>query len=329
MESLQARLCGDKNTTEECFVPREAVRFLWNHGDSLLVQLKITSAALLIIYMAAHGAIQRPHSAAPPRKSKNKKRSGLEEEDDDDSKTHQYAQSLLATDIVAFPVMAGTVLIGLYYLIKWLDDPDLINRIFRWYLGIAGLVSATISYHHALHLLKGFFLPLFWTDLSYRWVYAARPKIHTVYRRSIKGKPSYEKDNPETTWERLPEDTLPAPYSCPDFLSIRKLVTGWSWEVLNAFHDRWTLVINAPGAWPVPARERFTIASLISFAIALSFTVICNLSTYDAVTMQANNISGAAFAYSTTLMISPTSFAIGSSVLLGLCVYDIIMVFYT
>lgn len=42
-----------------------------------------------------------------------------------------------------------------------------------------------------------------------------------------------------------------------------------------------------------------------------------------------SNILGAAFCYAAFTMISPTSFLIGTMVLAGLFVYDIVMVFYT
>lgn len=77
----------------------------------LLLELKIVSGAMGIIYLGAHGSLRRPPSAAV---SKDKKRRKQDDE--------TFSQGLELSDAILFPIMAACVLVGLYYLIQWLQS---------------------------------------------------------------------------------------------------------------------------------------------------------------------------------------------------------------
>ncbi|KAJ2901891.1 hypothetical protein MKZ38_001283 [Zalerion maritima] len=337
MDEIIARICGnsplDSSGEEQCSFVQATLEYLAREKASIFLQLRITLTALAVIYAASHGAIQRPHSAAPKRRISAKGNDQNKKHADDD-KTHLYAQSLIASDMIMFPVTAGAVLIGLYYVIKWLEDPDIINLIFRWWLGIGGLFTATVCYTHVLGVVKNLLLPCVWRDWRGRtrlvsWksgkVYQLRRVHHPRKDQDSEGKDGEKGDSDvPTIWEPLPLNTVPAPYPIPKG-KARRITSSVVWGVFDCFNDKWSLVFNCPGAWPEPDIVRLTLADMLSVLAALMVSLVQAF----AASISASNVSGVAMAYGTMLLMSPTSFPIGSAVLLGLCIYDIVMVFYT
>ena len=55
----------------------------------------------------------------------------------------------------------------------------------------------------------------------------------------------------------------------------------------------------------------------------------CLFTNYESGWVALSNLLGSSFSYASLIMMSPTSFPIGTMVLAGLFVYDIVMVFYT
>lgn len=70
-------------------------------------------AALLPIYAGSHASLRCPPSATPP----------TEDEDGEEIEVAPPVEGLQPYDAIVFPIMAGIVLAGLYYIIKWLEDP--------------------------------------------------------------------------------------------------------------------------------------------------------------------------------------------------------------
>src|SRR5689334_807902 len=109
--------------------------------DLVIVQLQMVLSAMAIIYIGAHGALRRPPSAAPrvPRardgkpKTLNAAAARKEEE--------RFAEGFQASDAIVFPILAAVALIGLYYLLHWLDDPDILSKFMRYYFSVASLAS--------------------------------------------------------------------------------------------------------------------------------------------------------------------------------------------
>lgn len=59
-----------------------------------------------------------------------------EEESDDEDEIEEYIDSETA---LWYPVLASGVLLGLWGVIKWLDDPELINLVGSVLFGITGI----------------------------------------------------------------------------------------------------------------------------------------------------------------------------------------------
>ena len=91
----------------------EFLHALWAHSQMMLT-------AMVIIWLGAHASLCRPPSAAPA-KPKNGEKKVREDK--------RITEGLVASDAILLPVMGAVVLIGIYYLIKYLDDPDLFNKV--------------------------------------------------------------------------------------------------------------------------------------------------------------------------------------------------------
>ena len=360
MDKLRDRICS--NVTSDCSLPSAAISYLLLDRQTILLHARITCTALVLIFAASHGAIQRPHSAAPAsRRRRHKDKDKDKDCDHEDNKTHQYAQSFMASDVIMFPLAAGTVLTSLYYIIRWLDDPELLNRILRWWLGTAGLVAATVFYHDVLGLVVSVVLPDCWRGWRGE-IYVAGVRSRRVFRlvssfssassgtstaaaasvaaTAVGGEKGGAKDEGdvnydlqekhEETWRRLPSSAFPAPYPIPFGGSAKEIAAWLAWEARNLFRDKWAIVVDMPGTWSVPLKGRFTLAyALAGMAAAIVAALQALEASFFAGDSRVNNISGLAMSYGTMLMMSPTSFPIGTAVLVGLCVYDIVMVFYT
>ena len=82
--------------------------------------LHLLGSALLPIYAGAHASLSRPSSAAKPEK-KSKKGKPVENDTDteeEEEEEYQRMEGLSPTDALMFPLMAGTTLASLYFLIK-------------------------------------------------------------------------------------------------------------------------------------------------------------------------------------------------------------------
>lgn len=87
-------------------------------------------AAVFPIYIGAHASLRRPPSAAVPKKKTAAEKAKSWEEDEEEE---VHIEGLTPSDAVLFPVMAGITLAVLYGIIKWLNDPRLLNKILNVY----------------------------------------------------------------------------------------------------------------------------------------------------------------------------------------------------
>lgn len=308
METLRATVCGEDNT-DECSLAARVIQIINDNRGLLYLQLRMVATSLFIIYTASHGAIQRPHSAAPPkRKRKGEKSHG---HDEDGDQTHQYAQSFLASDAIVFPITAGILLVSLYYLIKWLDDMDLLNTIFKWFLGIMSLASTSPAYAHAMEFTANLLFPNVWRDGS--------GQLYGLDNDSVAVWKIDESEDKLT----LHGNTIYRVPLCS--ARMNQALNSFMWEIVHSFRDKWSLIIKVPGSWSEPEIIKFTLSQVMAGLIALFLTLMNSTMS----SMTASNISGMGMAYGSLMIMSPTSLPIGTGVLSGLCIYDIIMVFYT
>ncbi|KAI0487587.1 signal peptide peptidase-domain-containing protein [Xylaria cf. heliscus] len=282
-----------------------APTILLQHKDLLVLECRIVFTALACIYIGSHGAIRRPPSAKLPKTSKDGQNKEAETRDD------QYVQGMLPSDAIMLPILAGTVLIGLYYLIKWLEDPDILNKILRAYFSVMSLASLGKLFADGLHFLIGFVFPTVWIGNNRR-VYHIDPEKRAQW---------YAKDSTDNqVWDVKKVSPLPGPFS---ELKFSDTTTKLLWEIRHLFLEEWTVRLVVHGIVNEKVKVKFN--DILGFVLAFA----ANIFYYTTDSIFLSNIMGYAFSYMGIMLMSPTTFLTGSSVLFGLFFYDIVMVFYT
>ncbi|TPX18987.1 uncharacterized protein E0L32_011304 [Thyridium curvatum] len=278
--------------------------FLLYHKDLIILQTQLVSSALGIIYLGAHGALRRPPSAAPPDKTKKGRKSREPE---------PFTEGLQASDAILFPLLAGTVLVGLYYLIKWLQDPEILNKILRGYMSLASVASMGLLFTDTLHFLTSFVFPTVWTDMRgnvYRVDQAAQCqwKVYRHWPSRIPGlRPAFRSPLPGTLSHRFEWPSNP----------------GSLWALRRTLKEEWTVRVSLHGL----LKESFhvTLNGLIGLTLSLGVATYYHFTNSPTV----SNMLGLGLSYGSFMVMSCTSFTVGSLVLIGLFFYDIVMVFYT
>lgn len=276
--------------------------------DFFSIEIKMVLSAILIIYVGAHASLRRPPSAAPPTKLKRK--GGKLVVDDE---KEQFAQGFQATDAILFPLIAAAVLIGLYYLIKWLQDPAVLNMILRLYMAMTGILSIGIFFGDIFQFVVNVVSPDYWADKSGH-VFEIDPASRTHRLLKAPGQDDSEK-------EADPRKRLPLPGFASE-LKVSAANSRAAWGLRHFLKESCALKIKVPG-------DGFTgevkITSIIGFVLGCAVEA---LYIYTESSM-LSNIIGLSVCYMAFNWMSVTSFSIGTMVLVGLFFYDIVMVFYT
>ncbi|EON95921.1 putative signal peptide peptidase protein [Phaeoacremonium minimum UCRPA7] len=267
----------------------------------LSLELKIVISAMAIIYIGAHGALRRPPSASPAKSGKKKK------ED-------QFAEGFTPSDAILLPVLAGFVLIGLYYIIKWIQDPSILNKILQTYMSVVGVISLSKLLGDTLEFVTSMFFPSMWRD-------SQGQIFHIDGRRRCQELLIRPQDE---TSERRTDTKKTTPLA--GFLSERSFSARTQhslWKARHLLTEKWIVRVAVHGI----GKESFPIKLVHVIGILLAMSTTFTYSLTGATLL--SNLMGAGFCYGTSMIMSCTSFATGSLVLLGLFVYDIVMVFYT
>lgn len=272
----------------------------------MAIEIQMILSAIIIIYVGAHSSLRRPPSAAPPAITHKTKRTKdgkpVNEEKD------EFLPGLEAMDAIMFPLMASVVLIGLYYLIKWLEDPAILNTILRGYISITGVVGTGTLLGNAMQVILSFVFPDYWLDRS--------GSIWTIDTRR-RGAITSSADGRDLAMKTTPlpglASKLPlSPQSSQALFTIRHLLM-----------EDWHVKINIFGIGEETIAYKLT--TLIGFALG---AILQGCFLYYGGNI-LSNIMGLSVCYMAFMLMSVTSFAIGSYVLGGLFIYDIVMVFYT
>ncbi|KAI1420840.1 signal peptide peptidase-domain-containing protein [Xylaria sp. FL1777] len=273
--------------------------------DLLVLEVRIVFTALACIYLGSHAAIRRPPSAKLVKSGKQG------EKDKDENRDDQHVQGLLPSDAILLPILAGTVLIGLYYLIKWLGDSDILNKVLRVYFSIISLASLGKLFADSLHFLTGFIFPTVWIGKG--------GKVYHI--DSEKRGHWYVKDGTnDRVWDDKKVSPLPGPFSG---LKLSDTTTKLLWEIRHLLLEEWTVRLVIHGIVNEKAKVKFN--DIAGFILAIRVIVFY----YTCESVFLSNVMSYAFSYASIRIMSPTTFATGSAVLYGLFFYDIIMVFYT
>ncbi|KAF1997693.1 hypothetical protein P154DRAFT_273147 [Amniculicola lignicola CBS 123094] len=270
-------------------------------------------SALFPIWTGAHASLSRPSSAAKPtRRKKRKVAAGDdtddEEDDDDEEEETNKMEGLSPTDALLMPLLAGCTLAGLYFLLKWLQDASLLNKILNGYFAIFGVFSVARLITDALDIGHSLIFPR---------RYALGGALYRVNGREKKATPvaGYTGDK-QVILSPLPGFLVRIPLSNKwrEMLWADRAMPGNKWTLRGYIHRVFAgkVLIGAHG--------------LFGFAAALAVVVYFNLVDKP---WYLTNLMGFGFSYGALQLMSPTTFSTGALILSALFFYDIYFVFYT
>ena len=265
---------------------------------SLTAYIHLLLSAIFPIYAGAHASLSRPSSAAKPSK-------GTKKRDDDFEEQEQTMEGLGPIDALLLPLVAGLVLASLYFLIKWLEDPALLNKILNWYFAFFGLWALARMFRDGMGLFTSFIFPDIYYSHGNLWEIDAKHK-----RSKLVSSPSVAPTSPGPE----PSSTLPLPseatntmWALREFLSRQLDIRVYIHRVLQAHFK-----IGPQG-----------IAGLfLAIPAVLYFNLIDK-------PWWLTNLLGFGFAYSSLQIMSPTTSWTGTLILGALFFYDIYFVFFT
>lgn len=269
-------------------------------------------SALFPIYTGAHASLTRPSSAAKPTKRKRKSRAAVgdkdESSDEEELDEEHKMEGLAPTDAIMMPLFAGATLAGLYFLIQWLQDPTLLNKLLNGYFALFGVFSVSRLITDAFDIGH---------SLIYPRRYALGGALYHV-RAKDKGAVPVAGDTKNKTVIKSP---------LPGFLAKVPLSNGlrgllWSDRAMPG--NKWTLRLYLHRIFAGKLLiGPHGIVGAVSAVLAVAYFNFVHKPWY------LTNLMGFGFSYGALQLMSPTTFATGSLILSALFFYDIYFVFYT
>lgn len=263
-------------------------------------------SALFPIYAGAHASLGRPSSAAKTRRARARGADEDEESEADVDAVESRMERLSPSDAITFPLLAGSTLAGLYFLIKWLNDPALLNKILNWYFSAFGVFSISKLVTDALGVAHSFLFPKRYLHGEFIWRVNEDDELFIV-------------NSNETSIIR--KSPLPGPFGIiPLPRGLNTLIWG-----IRHFASQKLLVkahVNTIGA----VKLRLGIHGLIGIVTGLGAVVYYNFMSKP---WWLTNLMGFGFCYGALQLMSPTTFWTGTLVEVALFFYDIYFVFFT
>ncbi|ETN40214.1 uncharacterized protein HMPREF1541_04490 [Cyphellophora europaea CBS 101466] len=278
--------------------------------------LLLIASALFPIWIASHASLVRPTSAAPPPKSKGRRsrsRTTAKASDaDSDSEsepeeTSQKIENLTPSDALLFPLLAGGTLAGLYFTLKYLEDPAWLNWGLNLYFSQMGLWFSYRFLSDAFVFLREAVFPKCYSWQGKLWI-------------ANLGNLRYSTKNAEGQDEHE-SSPLPGVLRLLPLLGFAKRSL---WAFRRAISARATLTLHLQGLLTLRAKP--TLPDLLAVILAASLTYI---HTFVSKPWPLTNFLGLSFCYGSLQLTSPSTAGTGTLLLLALFFYDIYFVFYT
>lgn len=267
--------------------------------------LHIIFSTLFSIFIGTHASLSKPSSAAEPAKPQKDANGDDGEEEIDEETAERKMEGLSPIDAIMFPLLAGCTLAGLYFLIKWLEDPALLNRILNFHVSIFGIAAVSQLLKDSMRVATSYTFPSAYARAGRVWrADQERRKMISVVL------PSTETSSPLPGWL----STLKMPQALNDKLWSFRNILSRKLRVRAYVYKTFTASFHA-GA-----------QDLTSILIAIITVVYYNFVDKP---WWLTNLLGVSLAYNALQFISPTTFWTGTMILSSLFVYDIYFVFFT
>lgn len=269
-------------------------------------------SALFPMWIGAHASLTRPSSAAKPPKRDTEidPYDTGDDETEDEQNPVQKMEGLEPSDALIFPLTAGLTLGGLYLVIKWLEDPAILNKILSFYFSQMGVFFAVALLKDALSVLRSFAFPRYYRYGGKTW------KVKRSERVFLAQITDNSKDTEQVRRSPLPGvlGSIPLPG-----MSITAL-----WACRDVAYQRLNLRLRIRGLLDVKA--------LVGLLDILSGIIALSAAGYFAFVSKPwwlTNFLGFSFCYGALQFMSPSTFWTGTLILGSLFFYDIYFVFFT
>jgi minor histocompatibility antigen H13 len=273
--------------------------------------IHLIASALFPIYAGAHASLSRPSTAAKPTKKKKDTRKaddGSDDEDDDEEEEQRIMEGLSPTDAILMPLFAGAALASLYFLLQWMKDAALLNKILNAYFAFFGVFSVSRLVTDALDIGHSIIFPR---------RYALGGALYHVNGNEARAAPVAGNT----------KDKQPIMTPLPGFLARIPLPVGvremlWADRAMPG--NKWTLKLYLHRLFA----GKFKIGPHGIVGVLAGLTTVAYFNLVDK-PWYLTNLLGFGFSYGALQLMSPTTFATGSLILSALFFYDIYFVFYT
>jgi minor histocompatibility antigen H13 len=266
-------------------------------------------SALFPIYAGAHASLSRPSTAAKPAKKKSKQKAGDDETDDEDEEEEQRVmEGLSPTDALLMPLFAGAALASLYFLLKWMKDPALLNKVLNAYFAIFGVFSVSRLVADMLDIGHSILFPQRYALGGALYHVLGKEEAAAPMRGTTKDKPDMLSPLPGVL-ARIP---LPG--------RVRQLL--WADRAMPG--QKWTLKLYLHRVFA----GKFKLGPHDIVGVLAGLTTVAYFNLVDK-PWYLTNLLGFGFSYGALQLMSPTTFATGSLILVALFFYDIYFVFFT
>ncbi|KAI9730465.1 MAG: hypothetical protein M1818_008160 [Claussenomyces sp. TS43310] len=291
---------------------------LYEERDLIQAYSHMILAALFPIYIGAHASLRCPPRVAIEKKRGSQIEEAEEEDDDDELNVESAIEGLTPSDAILFPVLASLTLTGLYFIIKWLEDPALLNQILGWYFSSIGVVGVGRLAGDCLNVGTTFIFPTVWSSgkNSYHVKQSLRKQFFAPTKPQILSEGEVQ--------QQVAEDIITPLPGLLSKLRLPSSIVNRLWDIRALFTDKWIMRAYVHGLTNI--KSRVCLNDAIGLVFGAAAIVLYNF--YDKA-WWLTNLMAFGFCYGTLQLMSPTTFGTGSLVLMGLFVYDVIMVFFT
>ncbi|KAJ5787560.1 Peptidase A22B signal peptide peptidase [Penicillium paradoxum] len=268
-------------------------------------------SALFPIWIGAHASLTRPSSAAKPSKKKaNKDKDEYDTDDEEGQGPLQKMEGLEPSDALMFPLTAGLTLGGLYLVIKWLEDPAILNKILSFYFSQMGLFFSFAFLKDVLLMIRSFVFPRYYRQGRRLW------KVKQSERFFITSEKDTSGNSPSMRHSPLP--------GILGLVPLPRIVLALLWKSRGVSYQRLKVRAHIRGLFDFKCLVG--LIDIISGILALSaigyFAFVAN-------PWWLTNFLGFCFCYGTLQFMSPSTFWTGTLILGSLFFYDIYFVFFT
>lgn len=267
--------------------------------------LHLLVSALFPIYTGAHASLSRPSSAALPEKKKH----GQTQAADEDEPVVQKMEGLSPSDALTFPLLAGVTLASLYFLLQWLKDPEVLNKILGYYFALIGLTFGVKFVKDAFSVARSVLLPTQYTANGGLW-------------KADNAGHCYEAPCTKSSATRVHQSS-PLPGLLRS-VPLPATVSKWIWRVRESVYAKASLRLHL--------HKLITLNSPVDLLDLASLVITIGVIVYHTFVEKPwwlTNFLGFSFCYGSLQFMSPTTSWTGTLILSALFFYDIYFVFFT